>query len=200
MFGFGKQPSGRRAPAKLSAPMPMLPIPRLTPEKLQMLDRFRKRAVEASIPGKIWNGSNTMAGLGLGAVGYVAGAMTGRRPGMRFANNALQFTNNPVGGVSALTIGNTTIWNGDPYDASKSTGRTWFYPNGAPKLENGHSYPQHEEQHTRQGELLGPLYLPSNLAGGLYALSRGKTWHDKENWNEVGPQANPVRPWAGRSR
>lgn len=127
MFGFGKQPSGGRAPAKPSASIPMPPIPRLTPEQLQMLDRFRKRAV-TNIPGKIWNASNTMLGLELGALGYVAGAVMGRRPGVRFANNAVQFTNNPVGGVSAVTIGNATIW------------------------------------------------------------------------NEVGPQADPVRPWAGRSR
>ncbi len=198
MFGFRKQPSGGRRPAKPSVPLPA--IPRLTPEKLRMRDRFRKGVVDANIPGKIWNAPNTMLGLELGALGYVAGAVAGRRPGVRLANNAVQFTNNPVGGVSAVTIGNATISNGDPYDRAKSTGRTWFNPDGSPRLENGHTQQVHEEQHTKQGELLGPLYLASNLAGGLYALSRGKTWHDKENWNEVGPLADPARPWAGRSR
>lgn len=195
MLGFGKQPSGGRAPAKPSGPIPMPPVPKLTLEKLSMLDRFRKRAVDINIPGKIWNAPNTVLGLQLGALGYVAGAATGRRPGVRFANNAVQFTNNPLGGVSAVTIGDTTISNGDPYDAFRSTGRTWFNPDGSPRLENGHTQQAHEEQHTKQGELLGPLYLPSNIAGGLYSLAREREWHGESNWNEAGPMSAPPQPW-----
>ena len=193
MFGFGKQPS--RVVAKPSLPLPA--IPRLTPEKLRTIGRFRKRVVDANIPGKIWNGSNTLLGLQLGTRGYVAGAIMGKKPGIRVGGNAIQFTNNPVGGVSAVTVGNTIIWNGDPYDSVKSTGGHWFADDGSPLLEGAHTQWDHEAQHTRQGELLGPFYLPSNIAGGLYALIRDKAWHGESNWNEVGPQSDPPRPWAG---
>lgn len=57
----------------------------------------------------------------------------------------------------------------------------------------------HERQHAYQAQLLGPLYLPSNIAGGVIALAKDGDWHSPRNWNEVGPQMKPSRPWP-RSR
>ncbi len=121
-------------------------------------------------------------GLGYGALGYGVGLLKGSRPGISLGHNAVQFTNNPFGGVSAITLGNTSIYNMDP---------NRIYPNGA-------SAADHEAQHTYQGELLGPLYLPSNIAGGLWALLRNHDWHGPANWNETGPQQSPPRPWPAR--
>jgi hypothetical protein len=176
------------------------PAPRLSLEDRLTLARYRKQGAE--VLGKIWNAPNTAIGLAYGLTGYGVGKLMGRNPHIGLGGNAVQFTNNPFGGVSAVTLGNTTVWNGNPYDASDShsglQGPKWFNDDGSARLEDGHTPPQHEEQHTRQGEMLGPFYLPSNLLGGVNALLHGQDWHGSANWNEVGPQMNPPRPWAGK--
>jgi hypothetical protein len=115
--------------------------------------------------------------------------MVGENPHIDVRDNAIQFTNNPLGGVSAITLGNAVIWNGNPYNAKDSNGPSW--PDGRKAIE-------HEKQHTYQGEQLGPFYLPSNVLGGLNALVRDGQWHGGGNWNEVGPQQDPPRPWGKR--
>jgi len=154
--------------------------------------------------GKVWNGSNTAigaihGGLGMGA-GEIAHVFGGAaEPGVRWRDNAIQFTNNPMGGAGAITIGNSTTYQGDPY---KPNDPFWYpkklYPDGVdPRtIENGHSIGEHEGQHTYQGQQLGPLYLPSNLAGGVNAILHGEPWHGLHNWNERGPPQNPPGPWA----
>ena len=109
----------------------------------------------------------------------------------------VQFTNNPFGGVSAVTLGKTTTWKGDPYDPGDEF---WHDADGDPVREGRHTVQEHEAQHMSQGEQLGPLYLPSNLLGGLNALLRGQGWHGAGDWNETGPQMDPPRPWAERRR
>jgi len=110
-------------------------------------------------------------------------------------DNAVQFLNNPFGGVGAITIGNTTTYYDDPYSPA---GRQHW---AATERGEGHTVWEHERQHTIQGQQLGPLYLPSNLLGGLTALAldrdrKGRPdWHGPHNWNERGPQLNPARPW-----
>jgi hypothetical protein len=165
------------------------------------------RARLADAAGKAWNAPNTALGLAYGALGMAVGALAcalGRQaaaPRLCWRDNAFQFTRNPLGGLGAITLGNAVVWIGDPYDPADPA---WRAPDGTPALENGHSYPEHERQHTIQGQQLGPLYLPSNLAGGVLSLildrdGRGRpTWHGPHNWNERGPMANPPRPWAAR--
>jgi hypothetical protein len=158
------------------------------------------------IAGKVWNAPNTAlgllyggAGMAVGEVGHLLGLQK-NAPGVRWRDNAVQFTDNPFGGVGALTLGNTTAYRGDPYDPAD---RYW-YPHGEdPRtIENGHSIGEHEAQHTYQGQELGPAYLPSNIAGGLMGLLfdrdpvTGKPdWHGPHNWNERGPQDSPPTPW-----
>jgi len=137
-----------------------------------------------SIAGKIWNLPNTVVGLGVGGLGYLAGwpskwiVLQTDAPGITTGDNAVQFTNNPFGGVGAVTLGNVEVINGQPTDRIKGT------PIG-----------QHEEQHTYQGEQLGPFYLPSNIFGGLAGELIDGNWHGPHNWNEVGPQQPTPVPW-----
>jgi RHS repeat-associated protein len=125
--------------------------------------------------GKLWNAPNTILGLLWGAAGMLFGARVG------LGNNAVQFTNHPFMGESAVTLGNTASYGGDFGPETLVLGDI---PVGV-----------HEIQHTLQGQLLGPLYLPSNIFGGVSAVIRNGYWHGSFNWNEVGPQSNPPRPW-----
>lgn len=155
----------------------------------------------ADVAGKIWNGPNTALGALYGGVGHAIGwaeHLAGRRPEaptVQVRDNALQFLNNPFGGVGAITIGNTTTYNDDPY--SPQGRANW----AETERRDGHPVWEHERQHTLQGQQLGPAYLPSNLLGGLTALALDRDqgghpdWHGPHNWNERGPQLNPARAW-----
>lgn len=125
-----------------------------------------------SILGKIGNIPNTVLGLAWGGVGMIGGAS------VSFGNNGIQFTNHPFTST-AITLGNAISY-GSAF--SPGSGR-WF------------DTQEHEFFHTFQGEQLGPLYLPSNIAGGTAALMINHSWHGRINWNEVGPMATPPRVW-----
>ena len=137
------------------------------------------------VAGKIWNAPNTILGLGYGGLGYVAGwpskwlGWQKDAPGITAGNNAVQFTNNPFGGVGAITIGNTQTFAPD----------TDEHPDVRKEIG------PHEEQHTYQGQQLGPFYLPSNIFGGAAGLLIDGSWHGQHNWNEAGPMQTPPRPW-----
>jgi hypothetical protein len=142
-----------------------------------------------NIAGKVWNLPNSLIGLGYGGLGYLAGwpskwlGLQEDRPRITTGNNAVQFTDNPFTAPdSAITLGNVQVFSGKPADPLDNR-----YP---PTL-----FGQHEEPHTSQGEQLGPLYLPSNILGGLSGLLIDGSWHGPHNWNEVGPQQHPPVPW-----
>ncbi|HEY3191112.1 MAG TPA: RHS repeat-associated core domain-containing protein, partial [Solirubrobacteraceae bacterium] len=128
-----------------------------------------------AVVGKLWNAPNTLLGLLWGAVGLPFGARVG------VGHNALEFTNHPFMGDAAVTLGNTISYGSELGPEALLLGDV---PVGA-----------HELQHTLQGQLLGPLYLPSNALGGVAAVVRNGYWHGSYNWNEVGPQSMPPRPW-----
>ena len=125
------------------------------------------------IVGKIWNAPNTAIGLIWGGIGLLGGA------DVSIGNNAIQFTNHPLM-FGAITLGNTIS----------------YAPDFGPEFElsNG-TVGQHEMQHTIQGQVLGPLYLPSNILGGAAGLILNRSWGGSANWNEVGPYSTPPRPW-----
>jgi hypothetical protein len=137
------------------------------------------------IAGKIWNAPNTILGVGYGGLGYLAGwpskwlGLQKDAPGITTGNNAIQFTDNPMGGPSAITLGNTQAFG---YKPTTMGG-------------DGNRMGPHEEQHTYQGQQLGPLYLPSNILGGVAGLLIDGSWHGPHNWNELGPQQHPPVPW-----
>jgi hypothetical protein len=187
----GSTAGGEESPAPGSGPW-------LTIDEQAALARAPNRSGWRDVVGKVWNAPNSAIGAAYGALGIGVGAVarafddTAPKPKVFWRDNALQFTNNPFGGVSAITLGNTTTWRDDPFGPPNPR---WFERDGSPRLENGHTYPQHETAHTYQGQQLGPLYLPSNLLGGLNAVLHGEGWRGDHNWNEVGPQSPPATPW-----
>lgn len=162
----------------------------------QQMEREVIAPATADIAGKIWSAPNTLAGMAYGGAGHAVGLAMGTKPYVAVGANAIQFRNNPFGGVGAVTLGNTTTYSEDPTDPRS----TWV------KNHRAGSVPvwEHERQHTIQGQQLGPLYLPSNALGGGLALLRDRdsknrpNWHGPSNWNEWGPQETPPVPWARR--
>ena len=153
------------------------------------------------VVGKVWNLPNTALGLGYGLAGYAVGQLNRLKPGdqpndprIQVRNNAVEFVNNPLGGVGAITLGNTITYSGDPYDPN-DVDWNWY------REKTGQDIRDHERAHTVQGQQLGPLYLPSNIVGGLLGLLRdrdeagNRDWGGPSNWNERGPNLNPPRPW-----
>ena len=125
------------------------------------------------VASKLWNGINTAIGCLWGMVGVPLGAK------VTFGNNAIQFQNHPFMPWGAITIGNTISYPPD------------FGPNF--QLPNG-TVGDHERQHTYQGEMLGPFYLPVNAVGGLWSCLTAGNWHDN-NFMETGPRSTPPRPF-----
>ena len=180
----GARPSRRGDPALLSLS---------EQAALERAPKLRQagRAI-ADAAGKAWNSPNTALGLIYGGAGYALGQVhrppNTPAPRVRLSHNAVDNPASPLGG---LTLGNVTLYPDDPYDP---TDKGW----AKYRRDYGRPVQEHEEQHTYQGQQLGPVYLPSNIAGGLLGLVRDHDWGGPSNWNERGPKMNPPRPWAQR--
>ncbi|ARN56989.1 RHS repeat-associated core domain-containing protein [Sedimentisphaera salicampi] len=97
--------------------------------------------VTLDIAGKTWNIPNTALGLAVGGAGLLIGG-----EGPEFANNAICFDNSPMMlDRAGLTLGNVILIGSNLRENEKCVIR------------------EHEEQHTHQGEILGPLYIPLHL-------------------------------------
>ncbi len=119
--------------------------------------------------GKIWASPYTLIGIAYGVLGYGSGWLAfclgwlHAQPRIRPGNNAIQFLNNPLTiPFAAITLGNTISYGrglgpehqGAYGDASVNLGR-------------------HEEAHTLQYQLLGPLFIPVYfLCGGISGPDR----------------------------
>jgi hypothetical protein len=120
-------------------------------------DRVVDNALD--IAGKIWAMPNTTAGITYGALGTIAGLLAGTRPKVNLGHNAVQFLNNPlVDRTRAFTLGNAIL-----YGRNVDPERTPAY--GDPNVTFG----PHEEGHTYQAQILGPLYAPAYLLGGGFS-------------------------------
>lgn len=129
---------------------------------------------------RLWNSPNTMLGLAYGGLGHLFGRARGLTPSIGLHSGAIEFYGNPFGGVGAITLGEVIVYNLDP------------------DMEfNGSTVRAHELAHVVQGQVVGPLYLPLHLIGGLRAWLRGEAWSAPGNRNfmEVGPYSRPPRPW-----
>ncbi len=130
----------------------------------------------------IWTLPNTALGLAVGQAGYAFDHIPGfgdGSAGVTVIDGNLVFTDDPFS-VSALTLGHVII-----------VGERSTNTDGSPALGTI----AHEQPHVIQGDLLGPLYVPSNLLGGTAALLLDGNWHGPTNWNEVGPQLDSPQPW-----
>jgi hypothetical protein len=107
--------------------------------------------------GKIWALPNTIIGGTIGLLGVPFGAR------IQFGNNAIQFTNFPLGKAGeALTLGNVQIY---PRGSNPATSFGFYYGSNVP-INLG----LHEQGHTLQAQVFGPLFLPAyGLSGGISA-------------------------------
>ncbi len=111
----------------------------------------------ADVLGKLWAAPFTLLGLSYGLVAHVF-SKSGTRSEIRPGNNAIQFINSP--GIirgAALTLGNVILYGCDA--------EPWrFGAYGDTRVNLG----RHEQAHTYQYQLLGPLFvLVYFLSGGL---------------------------------
>lgn len=135
------------------------------------------RAATARVAALLWSLPNTLAGLAFGALGLPFGARAARTSG------ALAFLRHPLMlRRGAVTLGHVVCYGRDCGPASP--------------LAPGVTLADHEAQHVRQSERLGPLYFPAHAWFGLLALIRDGSWHGPSNRLERGPLATPPRPWA----
>lgn len=134
------------------------------------------------VVGKIWALPNTIAGMIYGGVGHVAGWIMGTNPSISFANNAIQFENNPLM-ASAMTFGNVIVYGTDPV----------FFQPGSQRGQYTLGY--EEMQHTYQAQVLGPLYFPAHFVSGATGLLMDRDWHGSSAFLEVGPHSRNPRPW-----
>jgi len=129
--------------------------------------------------GKIWNLPNTVVGIGWGILG--GGFIPGVGAEVSFGHNGIQFENHPfMPEGSGVTIGNAISYAGTSDETDFAGGPT---------------IGEHEEQHTYQGQQLGPLYLPAYaLFAGIAALG-GNDPIGPENQMESGPHSIPPTTW-----
>lgn len=96
-----------------------------------------------------------------------------------FGNNAIQFENSALMRPgSAVTFGNVIIYHGLHSD-----------------LLGDSTVGMHERQHTFQGELFGPFYLPAYGLGAIYTGFRGHHPLGEHHFMEVGPYSPTPVPW-----
>ena len=119
--------------------------------------RTSRRIVDAI--GKLWAAPNTLAGLLFGVPSLLAGAR------VRLAHNAIVFNSFPLG-RRAFVLGNVIInptpdldWRCATYQSIARRKQDPYFA-----LETVH-IGRHEEAHTWQYQVLGPLFLP------VYALT-----------------------------
>ncbi|WP_415837712.1 RHS repeat-associated core domain-containing protein, partial [Shewanella denitrificans] len=137
--------------------------------------------VVGDVMGRIWSLPNTLIGLGYGGIGMMFGAT----PVWDGSEGILHFTNMPEWMMpSAMSFGHVHVYGQNSYKN----------PNGSYVVNRFDSPIVTEETlHTRQSEILGPLYLPLHgMAMGVSQLTGGGT-HNK-NLLEMGPESGK-NPW-----
>lgn len=123
---------------------------------------------------------NTAVGLAWGSLGYV---LSLGKEKIIIRDNQIAFVGHPWAGT-AETLGNAVSYvDQETYDRAKAE----------------------ETAHTRQGEVVGPLYLPLHLIDGTASVLSNPfvdnphdAWHGLANFMETGPMSTPPRlwPWA----
>jgi len=156
-------------------------------DPVNRLDPTGLRCVETSwldwliLYGRAFNWSQffqSNIGLAYGLANWALGA------DVNLVRGNLEFSNSPLqerfgGPGSAITFGHFIIYASNPETV----------------IDNGYTLRAHEQQHTVQSTVLGPLYLPmagASLAAGQYVNGDP---HGPASFMESGPQSSPPRPW-----
>jgi|GEM_PF-799528 len=130
---------------------------------------------------KIWALPNTLIGLAYGGVGMMFGA----KPVWDGSEGILRFVDMPKFMMgSAMSLGHVQVYGKGYYQN----------PDGSPALNRfGVPVTVEETLHTRQAEILGPLYFPLHILSMSASLLTGGGTHDN-NLLEKGPERNRG-PW-----
>ncbi len=107
--------------------------------------------------GKLWTSPYTVVGLSYGLLWYLPSKLLGAQPKICLGHNAIQFIDSRgILDRAALTLGNVILYGRE----AKPWGCGAY---GDPCITLG----RHEQAHTYQYQLLGPLFIP------VYCLSGG---------------------------
>lgn len=106
--------------------------------------------------GKIWAAPNTAIGALAGIGSAAIGKLMGYNPTISFGNNSIQIANAATINNRAYTIGNVQVY-------APGRGPNIVQPSYSGAIVN---VGKHEEAHTVQSQILGPLYLPVAILGG----------------------------------
>jgi len=94
--------------------------------------------------------------------------------------------------TTAMTMGNVIV-----YGPETRPNKSNIFFQGTPI---GHTVGQEEFRHTQQGQILGPLYFPAHIVGGVSSLLRSPRsdlhhpvdpWHSN-NFMETGPMQDRI--------
>jgi RHS repeat-associated protein len=127
------------------------------------------RSAISSVLVKVWNLPNTALGAAYAGLGYVVGKVgyafgLSENPRFLVEENSVTLLNNPLTiSGTAITIGNTVSYGSDfsPGVVQRNSEAGFMYNVGL-----------HEQGHTYQYEVLGPLFLPTYGAGFVGGGSR----------------------------
>ena len=147
--------------------------------------RSRKKLLSAAARavGSVWTAENTIIGVAYGLIGIPT-------QGIGFEHGQLQFKGNLLQGLLSriTTGGNGAIVLGDVGIYPRGLG-----PETITDCTTGQTLGLEESYHSRQARILGPFYLPANIAGGALGLIRDGSWHGQANFMERGPHHKPPR-------
>jgi len=187
--GGGKFESGAVAGAFTALTYAALSSPQI---QQKILNGAKATAVFAvDVAKKVWNLPNTALGLAWGgAGGCAAGLLPGvDMPTFGMENGRILITNLPKGIMpSAMSLGDVNLFNIN-YPPSSDNG-----------VRIGVSTGIEEGLHSVQGRVLGPLYLPAHITGGLRSIFTpvdsavfpwADPWH-RNNFMETGPMQGRV--------
>ena len=134
-----------RGSGEPQASIPAVPFLSFPPVSPSVIPACLKRESIFNMVGKIWNLPNT-------ALGWYSG-----NPSIQFGHNGIEFLDNPfIAEGGALTLGNAIS-----YSEGIKPGNTGAY------YDKSVPYGLHEEAHTYQSQVLGPLFIPTYLSNGL---------------------------------
>ena len=119
-----------------------------------------------------------------GVVGIPTEGVSFEHGQIQFKGNLLQEVLSKPGGYGAITFGEVGIY------PRASTG---WGPDRIQDPKTGVTLGFQESFHSQQARVLGPLYLPAHLVGGILATILDGRWHGPTNIWEQGPHANPPR-------